>query len=172
MKTRRNKVFRKGKSPLLSPKRKKEVDFKVGKEIKDLKDLKIGKSKENLEKFDRCTLEAAHCGYRTKDGFCLLKDYCRYQLSRKYFENLEENKESTIEYILRVEKKLGRALKRKEILDITPFEEIEIFDYLDRKKEFRRAVFLVDSKGNIMNLVNHRIIRRNFKNKRKEEVNK
>jgi hypothetical protein len=95
---------------------------------------------------DLCTLEVV-CGHLGKNKACLNKDRCTYKLSEKYLSLL---KESTIEYILRIEGKLNRKLSKAEIILITPLAEIE-------------GNLIIDSKGNIMNLNSLKVIRRVYK---------
>lgn len=108
---------------------------------------------ENLDEFDKCTIENCTCGYRGGNEVCLHKERCAYQLSEKWLSIHDPNEKSTIETILAIEKKRGKSLSFQEILAITPTHEID--------QEKHR--YIIDSKGNIFDMKKHRIIRHNLK---------
>jgi hypothetical protein len=118
-----------------------------------LNNVDIGNTEENLVKFDKCTLDEHECGFKTKDGFCLQKERCAYQLSEKWISIHAPNEKSTIETILEIEKKHERPLKPQEIYAITPKDELD--------PETER--YIIDFKGNVFDIKKHRIIRRNLK---------
>ena len=113
---------------------------------------------QNLEK-DICSLALNKnpnftCGFLGKNCICIHKDRCAYKLSEQYFRPYTKNEKSTIETIREIEKKHDKVLTIKEILAITPNSEI-----LNEKG----LTFIIDEKGNILNLKNRNQIRRNFK---------
>jgi len=125
---------------------------------KEFKDIELGNTPENLEKFDKCTLNEHYCGFKTKDGFCLNKDRCAYKLSEKYFQKLTE---STIETILRLLKE-GKIKTYNDILAITPESEIETEIIRDSENKPIKKLYIVDSKGNVLDVFKLRIIRRKY----------
>jgi len=110
---------------------------------------------------DICTISESKCGYLI-NGYCTHLDRCAYRLSEKRFKPWNKNEKSTIETVLECEKKHGKALKPSEILAITPKEEILTESYRNEEGELKIATFVVDSKGNILNIQNRRIIRRKY----------
>jgi hypothetical protein len=94
------------------------------------------------------------CGFLGLNCTCNNKDRCAYKLSEHYFKPYNKNEKSTIETIREIEKKYDKILKPNEILAITPKTEI-----LNEKG----LIFIIDKKGNILNLRNHNQICRNFK---------
>jgi predicted CopG family antitoxin len=130
---------------------------------KNMKDVQIGNDPENLAIFDKCTLEIGKCGFCTQDGFCLSKDRCGYSLFEKYVSKLKPNEKSTIEIILETIRKRGKGLTMEELFAIIPEEELEEYICTNKENKRFRSFFVVDAKGNILNLKNGNEIRRNFR---------
>ena len=105
------------------------------------------------ENKDICIIPKSKCGY-LNNGFCTYDNRCAYKLSEQYFKPYTKNEKSTVETIREIEKKHDKILTQKEILVITPNTEI-----LNEKG----LTFIIDEKGNILNLKNRNQIYRNFK---------
>lgn len=133
------------------------------KENKNVKDMQIGNDPENFVIFDKCTLEIGKCGFCSKDGFCLSKDRCAYSLFEKYVSKLKPNEKTTIEIILETIRKRGKGLTKEELFAIIPESELEEYLTTDKSGKRCRSFFVVDAKGNILNLKNGNEIRRNRK---------
>jgi hypothetical protein len=135
----------------------------MNQENKDLNDVEIGNDAENLEQFDRCTLTEHYCGFKTKDGFCLSKTRCAYSQFEQWTSKTTLNERSTIEEILFIENKHGRSLNSQEILSMTPKDELMHEVATDSEGKTKSYFFIVDAKGNVFDIVKHRIIKRNLK---------
>jgi hypothetical protein len=118
---------------------------------------------ENLDEFNKCTIENCHCGYKGENDLCLHKERCAYQLSEKWISIHAPNEKSTIEIISETIKKHGKCPTQAELFAIIPKAELEEFVGTDRSGKRFRSFFVVDTKGNILNLRNGNEIRRNWK---------
>ena len=121
------------------------------------------KRDRSLEEFDRCTLKGSHCGLRASGSLCLSKERCIHHLSEKWISIYDLNDKPTVESLTKLLRKTDKGLTKAEILAIIPKDEMETYTYMTEEKKERLSAFVVDFKGNILNLRNLNTIRRNFK---------